>query len=208
MSDIEVIFQQKGEKNVTIKINPNKMISELIDKYFKFKGIISKKDKNKFQFLLNKNEIIFSSKSSLKDLGIKNSSNIQVELAEKIGDSYSELEEIKKRGYNKNKPLYNFMPKDYKSKSEQIKKEITKKYITEKKPTPKNDIERIKDISTFSIIIKEEITKKKKENPDKIIPISEAVDSPNQSSLFALGILGAFLQSNGTEVMIEKENSI
>lgn len=208
MSDIEVIFQKKGEINISIKIKSNKKFSELIELYYKTK-CISKRDRNKFKFLFMKNEIKPSSETNLKNLGIKNSSDIQVELDEKIGDSYSEFEEKKKNKINKDKSLYNFLPKDYKSKSEQIKKEISKKYIidTNKEPSPVNTIEVIKDINTFSTIIKEEIIKKKKENPETIVPISEAVDSSKQSSLFALGILGAFLQSNGTEVMIEKENN-
>ena len=207
MTDIEVIFQQKGEKNISIKINSDKKFSELIDKYYRNK-CIRNNDKKKFKFLFMKNEIIPSSESKLKDLGIKNSSNIQVELDEKIGDSYSEFEE-KKNKINKDKSLYNFLPKDYKSKTEQIKKEISKKYIInkEKSFSPENTIETIKDINTFSTIIKEEIIKKKKENPETIIPISEAVDSKKDSSLFALGIFGSFLQNNGAEVMIEKENN-
>lgn len=204
MSDIIVIFQKKGEKNKEIKIKSNDKFSLLVEKYFKV-NCISKRDRNKLKFFFMSNEIKPSSESSLKDLGIKDSSNINVELAEKFGDSFSELEEIKK----KKKSLYNFLPKDYKSKSEQIKKEISKKYIidTDKNPSPKNTIEMIKDINTFSTIIKEEIIKIKKENPQAIVPISEAVNSPKESSLFALGILGSFLESNGTEVMIEKENS-
>ena len=204
MSDIEVTFKQKGEKNITIKINPNNKFSELIDKYYRAKC------KN-LKFMFMKNEIMPSSETSLEDLGIKNLSKIQVELDENIEDSFSRLEEIKQNIINKNidKSLYNFLPKDYKSKSEQIKKEISKKYIidTNKEASPENTIEMIKDINTFSTIIKEEIIKKKKENPETIVPISEAVDSSKQTSLFALGILGAFLQNNGTEVMIEKENN-
>jgi uncharacterized ubiquitin-like protein YukD len=208
MSDIEVIFQQKGEKNISIKIKSNNKFSELINKYYKTK-CISKRDRNKIKFMFMNNEIMPSSETTLKDFGIKNSSNIQVELAEKIGESYSELQEKKNRMINKEKALYNFIPKDYKSKSEKIKKDISKKYIidTKKEHTPINTIEMIEDINTFSTIIKEEIIKKKKENPESIVPISEAVNSDEQSSLFALGILGAFLQNKGTEVMIEKENS-
>lgn len=208
MSDIEVIFQQKGEKNISIKIKSNNKFLELINKYYKTK-CISKGDRNKIKFMFMSNEIMPSSQKTLKDLGIKNSSNVQVELVEKIGESYSELQEKKNRIINKEKALYNFIPKDYKSKSEKIKKDISKKYIidTKKEHTPINTIEMIEDINTFSTIIKEEIIKKKKENPEAIVPISEAVNSDEQSSLFAFGILGAFLQNKGTEVMIEKENS-
>ena len=39
MTDIEVIFQQKGEKNISIKINSDKKFSELIDKYYRNKCI-------------------------------------------------------------------------------------------------------------------------------------------------------------------------
>ena len=204
MSDINIIFQKKGEKNIKIKIKSNDKFSMLVEKYFKV-NCISKKDRNKLNFFFMDNEIKPCSESSLKDLGIKDSSNINVELAEKVGDSFSELKELK----NKQKSLYKFLPKDYKSKSEQIKKEISTKYIKDagKNPSPTNTIEMIKDINTFSTIIKEEIIKIKEENPQKIVPISEAVNSPKESSLFALGILGSFLENNGAEVMIEKENS-
>ena len=204
MSDIEVTFKQKGEKNTSIKINPNNKFSELIDKYYRAKC-------NNLKFLFMKNEIMPSSEASLGDLGIKNLSNIQVELDEKIEDSFSGLDEIKQNIINKNiyKSLYNFLPKDYKSKSEQIKKEMSKKYIIgdNKGSSPIITAEIIKDINTFSTIIKDEIIKIKKENPETIVPISEAANSTKHSSLFALGILGSFLQNNETEVLIEKEKS-
>lgn len=214
MSDINVIFQQKGEQNTSVKIKLDSKFSELIKNYFKQK-CISQKVKQKLKFYFNKKEIMPSSELLLKDLGIRNSSNINVELCEKIGDSFSEYQEIKKRKLDKDKALINFLPKDYKSKSEQIKKEIIKKYTspsnnndnkTNKEPDAISTIEMIQDINNFSTIVKEEIIKKKKEKPETIIPISEAVDSNKKSSLFALGILGSFLQNNGAEVIIEKEN--
>jgi len=76
---------------------------------------------------------------------------------------------------------------------------------------PSESIEIIKDITLFSAIVKDEIQKEKKEHPEKIIPIHKAVESPKTSSLFAIGILASFLESNGTDVIIEKgkdENSI
>lgn len=214
MSNIKVIFQKKGEQNTTVEIRLNKKFSELIQKYFKQKCVL-KKLQPQLKFYFMKKEIMPSSELTLKDLGIQNSSNIEVELSEKIGDSFSEYEEIKKRILNKDKALINFLPKDYKSKKDQIKKEIAKKYINtnlnnsnkiHKEPIPISTIEMIQDINNFSTIIKEEIIKKKEESPESIIPISEAVDSPKKSSLFALGILGSFLKSNGAEVIIEKEN--
>ena len=96
MSDINVIFQMKGEKNKEIKIKSNAKFSMLVEKYFKI-NCISKRDRNKLKFFFMSKEIKPSSESSLKDLGIKDSSNIKVELAEKVGDSFSELEELKKK---------------------------------------------------------------------------------------------------------------
>lgn len=127
---------------------------------------------------------------------------------------------IKKR----NQALYNFLPKDYKTKSKEIKNNIYKKYINNtpsnvnvtknKNPNannenvfmPKNPVEIIRDIDVFSAIIKEEIIKEKQENPEKLIPLPKAIESPKNSSLFAIGVLASFLEKNGTEVAIEKEN--
>ena len=163
MSDIEIIFQKKGEKNESISINSNQKFSELIEKYYRRK-CISKRDSHKLKFFFMENEIMPSSQSSLKDLGIKNSSDIKVEYIEKKRNLFSALVELQKNQDNKNKSLFNFNAKDYKPKSEQIKKEQSKKNIKEpdKESSPKNTIEMIKNINNFSEINKEEIIKKKK----------------------------------------------
>ena len=43
MSDIEVIFQKKGEKNISIKIKSDEKFSELIKQYYRT-IFISKRD--------------------------------------------------------------------------------------------------------------------------------------------------------------------
>lgn len=117
---------------------------------------------------------------------------------------------------NFKKTLYYFLPNNYKSESKKLLDEISKKY-TKKTQQDKNinnnlneinqnnPIEIIKDIDVFSTIVKDEIEKEKKENPEKIITPSKAIESPNTSNLFALGVFASFLESNGAEVIIQKK---
>ena len=117
---------------------------------------------------------------------------------------------------NFQKTLYYFLPKNYKLEYKNLLNEISKKYA--KKPqqdknknknlneiNQNNSIEIIKDIDVFSTIIKDEIEREKKENPEKIITPSKAIESPDTSNLFALGVFASFLENNGTEVIIQKK---
>ena len=108
------------------------------------------------------------------------------------------------------KAFYNFLPKDYKSKKEEIKKEIYAKYILDStKNNTKNNqnlLENIKDIINFSNIMKEEIEEEKKQNPKKFIEVEEAIKYPNSSSLYAIGVFASYLKNFGVNVVIEKEN--
>ena len=122
---------------------------------------------------------------------------------------------ITKKGINFSIPkitkaFYNFLPKDYKSKKEEIKKEIYAKYILDSsKNNTKNNqnlLENIKDIINFSNIMKEEIEEEKKQNPKKFIEVEEAIKYPNSSSLFAIGVFASYLKKFGVNVIIEKEN--
>ena len=96
MSEISVIFQEKvGQKNTIIKAKSNIKFSELIEKYYKIE-YISKRDRNKYIFIFMEKEIISTCEKNLIELGIKDYSKITIELAKKIVNSYSELEELKK----------------------------------------------------------------------------------------------------------------
>ena len=108
---------------------------------------------------------------------------------------------------NFQKTLYYFLPKNYKLESKNLLNEISKKYA--KKPQQdknknknlneikNNSIEIIKDLDVFSTIIKDEIEREKKENPEKIITPSKAIESPDTSNLFALGVFASFLENCG-----------
>ena len=56
-------------------------------------------------------------------------------------------------------------------------------------------------------IMKKEIEKEKKENPEKFIPIEEAIKEKSQGTNFCLGVLAQKLENIGITTAIEKEGS-
>ena len=99
MSFINIIFIEKGKKDITINAKSDTTFSDLIQIYFK-RACISKKDKpfKKFMFLDLKKEIKSTSSQKLAELGIKDLSKIEVSLLnEKNMEFYSLLEEKKEK---------------------------------------------------------------------------------------------------------------
>ena len=219
MSEISVIFQEKvGQKNTIIKAKSNIKFSELIEKYYKIE-YISKRDRNKYIFIFMEKEIISTCEKNLIELGIKDYSKITIELAKKIVNSYSELEELKKeneklqklknemlqrqkeirKGYNKKKN--NAIEKE----KEEGKKEEEKEKEEEKKKNDKINI-TLEDMCIYGNIIKQEIKEIKKNNPEKFIKTEEALKKKdNDEGLFALALLATNLEQYGIETVIEKE---
>ena len=223
MSNIKVIFKEKGKSNVIITTNSILSFSILIQNYYN-KVRPSKKEKERKKFIFKGKEISPQSTKLLCELDIKDYSELEIVTTENMITSQVEekisTEQLK---LNFKKSLYNFIPKNYKNETRKIIKEISNKYTQKKQKNENNNninnnkinlsnsIETIKDITLFSTIVKDEIQKEKKEHPEKIIPIQKAVESPKTTSLFAIGILASFLESNGTDVIIKKgkdENSI
>ena len=217
MSTVNIIFQEKSKQNIKIPTKLNIPFSELIQSFYK-QICASKKDKINKKFFFKGNEIHKDEKKVLSELGITDFSVIEIKCNENyITDSQLEKEAKGLSKINFQKTLYYFLPKNYKLESKKIINEISKKYSkkesktininkdnTEKKYN--NSIELIKDIDVFSTIIQDEIKREKNENPDKIITVSKAVESPNTSNLFAIGVFAAFLESKGTEVIITKKS--
>ena len=214
MSTISIIFKEKSKQNMIIKVNSKIPFSELIQKYYK-QARPSKREKENKKFIFKGKELSSENKKLLSELDIKDYSEIEIVTTEKIISISKEEEKLSQEQLKLNfkKALYNFIPKNYKSEAKNIIKEISKKYIKKKAEneninnaqiTSINSIEKIRDVTLFSTIVKDEIQKEKKEHPEKIIPIPKAVESPEASSLFAIGVLASFLEQNGTDVVIEK----
>ena len=77
MVNIYVMLNHLGKKTTKIEINDEKSFSELIEKYCKYNGIISKKDKSNLKFIFGGSEISSYNKK-LNELSIRNLSEIKV----------------------------------------------------------------------------------------------------------------------------------
>ena len=64
--------------------------------------------------------------------------------------------------------------------------------------------EILEDMCTLGSIMKKEIIKKKKNNPEKFIPIEKALSDNNNKEIFCLGVLAQSLENMGIETAIEK----
>lgn len=77
MVPITVYFIQIGRSNIRVEIGNEKPFADLINRFFKFSGIISKKDKDSLRFIFEGLEISSYDKK-LYELSIRNSSQIRV----------------------------------------------------------------------------------------------------------------------------------
>ena len=204
MSNINIVFQEKSKQNILINAKSNISFSELVQLFYK-KTCASKKDRINKKFFCQGKEISLEEKKLLCELGMKDYSVVEIKTNENMVTA-SQGEQGPKwlSKVNFKKTLYYFLPKNDKSESKKLLDEISKKY-TKKTQQDKNinnnlneinqnnNIEIIKEIDVFSTIVKDEIEKEKKENPEKIITPSKAIESPNTSNLFALGVFSSFL---------------
>ena len=61
----------------------------------------------------------------------------------------------------------------------------------------------------YSNIVKKEIKKEKKENPEKFVKIEEVLKNDEKDiSMFGLALLAKTLENNGVETVIEKSDNI
>ena len=89
MSQINIVFQEKGKQNVIIKGKTNMTFSELILAYFKF-ICASKKDRMTKLFCVKGNQISQEESQTLNELGLHDYSEIEIQSTEKIVTGSSE----------------------------------------------------------------------------------------------------------------------
>ena len=91
-----------------------------------------------------------------------------------------------------------------------------KKEILERQKTNRNKQDNIiynknkilEDVCNYGNILKNQIKMEKILNPQRFVDINTALNSTkNDNELFALGLLGKFLQKSGIDVVIEKEKN-
>ena len=217
MTTINIVFQEKSKQNIILKAKIKMPFSELIQSFYK-QICASKKDRLNKKFFFQGNEISQEDRKLLSELGLKDYSVVEIKTNENMITSSQDIQVPKGLSkINFKKTLYYFLPKNYKSESKKIINKISKKYAKKTQKnisinnnineiSQNNSIEVIKDIDIFSTIIKEEIEREKSENPEKIITASKAIESPDTSNLFAMGVFASFLENNGTEVIIKKKD--
>ena len=86
----------------------------------------------------------------------------------------------------------------------QIKEEIINKYKDSDSSLKATQLVE-SDIATLGSIIKDEIIKEKKENPDKFLNIDEIIKDENNEN-FAIGVLAKSLEDAGISTVIEKKS--
>ena len=86
----------------------------------------------------------------------------------------------------------------------QIKEEIINKYKDSDSSLKATQLVE-SDIATLGSIIKDEIIKEKKENPDKFLDIDEIIKDENNEN-FAVGVLAKSLEDAGISTVIEKKS--
>ena len=89
MSTINIVFQEKGKKNVIIKGKTNMSFSELIQGYYK-NICASKKDKMTKLFFIKGTEHSPEETSTLNELGLHDYSEIEIKSTEKAVTGSSE----------------------------------------------------------------------------------------------------------------------
>ena len=77
MPELKIIIRQVGKNPVVLEANYNLTVNELLTKIFKSKGILSKKEKEKYECIYNCNEIQ-PSDLQLKSISIKNPAEIEI----------------------------------------------------------------------------------------------------------------------------------
>ena len=138
MSKISIIFQEKGRPNEIFEVDSESSFSDLIDKYYKKIGDSKKKQAK--SFLFKENEISADDKKKLSELGLKDKSEIKVQLKEKeaAGSSEPPKEEKKEEEPKKEEPPKE-EPKKEEPPKEEPKKEEPPKEEPKKEEPPKEE---------------------------------------------------------------------
>ena len=77
MPELKIIIREVGKTPVVLETNYNLTVNELLTKIFKSKGILSEKEKEKYECIYNCNEIK-PSDLQLKNISIKNPAEIEI----------------------------------------------------------------------------------------------------------------------------------
>ena len=190
MEHLEEIFLSYTNNNEKMKINEFKkfIIENKICSKYKVEPIFVRfsinKQLNFYKFELAINEIARGEKTTAEDL-LKN-----------VLKPFEEKEKEKEKEKNKEK-----------------KKEIV---IRQEKINLKNKGEKtqdepfkdlVKDMCDIGSLMKQEIIEEKKSNPEKFLPIKEALKEEDKSINFCLGVLAQNLEDIGITTAIEKETN-
>ena len=192
-------------------------IRNIIPKTIQYK-LIHNLEKN---LLYKINEYIFNNQDIINEF---EESEDYIKLRNDLNNSKTKLEKILKKLINSStisKILLNYD----KNKDERVK-QLLKIQKEKKDKLYKNSLKKLKEIRNIknkifktedikdtlesiciiSSIIKENIIEEKEKNPEKFIPIQEAIENTDkQSPLFCLGLLAKNLEDQGIMTVIEKD---
>ena len=225
-------FKQKYDKKQIIESNDINLFKESVNEYFKIivrnirKGVsriiqykfIYYLEKDLFNILINhfiqNQDVLYNLKESEDHITLRNNlSNTKIILEKLVKQiNYSPLA---------TKEFLTLDRDERKKKLQTIQKEKRDKLFSKsiqklKEIRNKNDNlfrqEDIKDIVEVMCIIgsllEESIKKEKEENPEKFIPIEEAIQKEDkEDSIFCLGLLEKNLEAQGIMTVIKKEET-
>ena len=223
-------FNKKYNKENIILSNDIALFKESLKEYFKIilnniKTIVPKTidykfinylKKNLFNILsnyFNSNQTIFQDLKEAEDYiklraDLNNTKYILEKLLKKI--NYSPLSSKDFISYDKNERKKQLIIVQKEKRDKLFKQSIKKlKEIRNKKDEwfRKEDIkDTLESMCIIGSIIEEKIIEEKKENPEKFIPIEEAIEQDNkQDSIFCFGLLAKNLEDHGIMTVIQKE---
>lgn len=224
------LFLEKYDKEKIVHTNDYALLQNALNDYFK---IIIRNIRNAIPKIIQYKLIIYLQNNLfniLIDSLSKNQSIINefeesinyTKLRISLSRSKTELEKLFKKIRNSNavsKALLKYNKNERKSQLLVLQKEkrdkLFKKSLEKLKKirNVKNKAFRVDDIKEtlesmciISSIIKENIIEEKKNNPEKFIPIEEAMEiEDKKNSLFCLGLLAKNLEDQGIMTVIEKE---
>ena len=176
-------------KNSNYSNQNNKILNNNIINDDKNNGDVDDSNQHNIISIDNKNEII---SNSILDNNSKNSKIKPMELLTSLNKNNFDQEQL-----------------DNIRKSEIIERH-SEKYSTYYDYTPGetegNLNELLEDINSFGEITKMGIEKDLKSNPNKFIPLDDALKDGFENEFFVLGLLGKILEKQGSLVVIEKDN--
>ena len=168
MSTINIVFQEKGNKNVIIKGKINNTFSELIQSYYK-NICASKKEKMTKIFVFNGSEHSPEESSTLNELGLHDYSVIVVQSNEKnVIVSYKPIkkQEPPKEELQQKSPLLHEEPQKEEIKEVELQKEETQEVehqkeehqeeLEQEEPQEESSLEQLKKNPLYAPLLSQE----------------------------------------------------